>query len=55
MLKSEAVYWWEMETGGKGSEASKITAWEGFVTRFKARYCSLVATKKLEEEFLRLE
>jgi hypothetical protein len=55
MLKADATYWWEMESGGKPSEMAKSTTWEKFVARFKARFCPMSATRKLEEEFLRLE
>ena len=55
MLKSDAIYWWEMETGGRGPEAAKAMAWEKFVERFKIRFCPLDTTRKLEEEFLSLD
>ncbi|KAJ9561114.1 hypothetical protein OSB04_006274 [Centaurea solstitialis] len=55
MLKSEAIYWWEMETSGKGSKVARSMTWGNFVTKFKAQFCPLAATKKLEDEFLRLE
>lgn len=55
MLKSDAVFWWDAETGGKGSSSAKEMTWETFVGKFKAEFCPLAAIKKLEEEFLNLE
>lgn len=55
MLKFDAVFWWDAETGGKGSSAARNMTWETFVGKFKAQFYPLVAIKKLEEEFLSLE
>ncbi|KAJ9556379.1 hypothetical protein OSB04_010993 [Centaurea solstitialis] len=55
MLKVDALSWWNLETGGKGSELVRKMTWDGFVKKFTQQFCPLAATKKMEEEFLRLE
>ncbi|KAJ9551511.1 hypothetical protein OSB04_015556 [Centaurea solstitialis] len=35
--------------------AARETTWERFVERFKMQFCPLAATKKLEEDFMKLE
>ncbi|KAJ9547266.1 hypothetical protein OSB04_019809 [Centaurea solstitialis] len=55
MLKADALSWWNLETGGKGSEMVRKMTWDGFVKKFTQQFCPLAATKKMEEEFLRLE
>ncbi|KAJ9558426.1 hypothetical protein OSB04_013040 [Centaurea solstitialis] len=55
MLKADALSWWNLETGGKGSEMVRKITWDGFVKKFTQQFFPLAATKKMEEEFLRLE
>ncbi|KAJ9548812.1 hypothetical protein OSB04_021355 [Centaurea solstitialis] len=55
MLKSNAIFWWDGEAGSRGSKAARETTWEKFVERFKMQFCPLAATKKLEEDFMKLE
>ncbi|KAI3702719.1 hypothetical protein L6452_28470 [Arctium lappa] len=55
MLRDNVVFWWDAESGRKGSKAAKGMAWETFSARFKQQFCPLAAGKKLEEEFLNLE
>ncbi|KAJ9538250.1 hypothetical protein OSB04_030983 [Centaurea solstitialis] len=55
MLKSNVIFWWDGEAGPRGSKAARETTWERFVERFKMQFCPLVATKKLEEDFMKLE
>ncbi|KAJ9537845.1 hypothetical protein OSB04_030578 [Centaurea solstitialis] len=55
MLKADALSWWNLETGGKGSEMVRKMTWDGFVKKFTQHFCPLAATKKMEDEFLRLE
>ncbi|KAJ9558183.1 hypothetical protein OSB04_012797 [Centaurea solstitialis] len=55
MLKADALHWWNVETGGRGTEAVRTLSWESFVAKFKSQFCPLAATKKMEEEFLQLK
>ncbi|KAJ9546504.1 hypothetical protein OSB04_019047 [Centaurea solstitialis] len=55
MLKADALHWWNVETGGKGTEAVRTMSWKSFVAKFRSQYCPLAATKKMEEEFLQLK
>ncbi|KAI3718848.1 hypothetical protein L6452_19733 [Arctium lappa] len=55
MLKSDVIFWWDAEIGGKGSKSARDMAWETFVARFKAYFFPLATVKRLEEEFLGLE
>ncbi|KAJ9546526.1 hypothetical protein OSB04_019069 [Centaurea solstitialis] len=55
MLKADALHWWNVETGGRGTEAIRTLSWESFVAKFKSQFCPLAATKKMEEEFLQLK
>ncbi|KAI3669397.1 hypothetical protein L6452_40632 [Arctium lappa] len=52
MLRDNVVFWWEAETGGRGSKAAKGMVWETFVAKVKRQFCPLVVVKKLEEVFL---
>ena len=36
VLKSDAIYWWDMETGGQASATARVMSWEDFVKKFKA-------------------
>ncbi|KAJ9556477.1 hypothetical protein OSB04_011091 [Centaurea solstitialis] len=55
MLKADALHWWNVETGGRGTEAVRTMSWKSFVARFRSQFCPLAATKKMEEEFLQLK
>ncbi|KAJ9561778.1 hypothetical protein OSB04_006938 [Centaurea solstitialis] len=55
MLKADALHWWNVETGGRGTEAVRTLSWESFVVKFKSQFCPLAATKKMEQEFLQLK
>ncbi|KAJ9536200.1 hypothetical protein OSB04_un000625 [Centaurea solstitialis] len=52
MLKSEALFWWEMEKDSRGPENM---SWEDFRGIFIEKFCPKSEVKQLEEEFLRLE
>ncbi|KAJ9541866.1 hypothetical protein OSB04_028372 [Centaurea solstitialis] len=55
MLKADALHWWNVETGGRGTEAVRTMSWKSFVAKFRSQFCPLAATKKMEEEFLQLK
>ncbi|KAJ9560990.1 hypothetical protein OSB04_006150 [Centaurea solstitialis] len=55
MLKADALHWWNVETGGRGTEAVRTMTWRSFVAKFRSQFCPLTATKKMEEEFLQLK
>ncbi|KAJ9545125.1 hypothetical protein OSB04_024832 [Centaurea solstitialis] len=55
MLKADALHWWNVETGGRGTEAVRTMTWKSFVAKFRSQFCPLAATKKMEEEFLQLK
>ncbi|KAJ9552858.1 hypothetical protein OSB04_016903 [Centaurea solstitialis] len=55
MLKADALHWWNVETGGGGTEAVRTMSWKSFVAKFRSQFCPLAATKKMEEEFLQLK
>ncbi|KAJ9546848.1 LOW QUALITY PROTEIN: hypothetical protein OSB04_019391 [Centaurea solstitialis] len=55
MLKADALHWWNVETGGRGTEAVRNMPWKSFVAKFRSQFCPLAATKKMEEEFLQLK
>ncbi|KAJ9545394.1 hypothetical protein OSB04_025101 [Centaurea solstitialis] len=55
MLKADALHWWNVETGGRGTEAVRNMSWKSFVAKFRSQLCPLAATKKMEEEFLQLK
>ncbi|KAJ9548914.1 hypothetical protein OSB04_021457 [Centaurea solstitialis] len=54
MLKADALHWWNVETGGRGTEAMRTMSRKSFVAKFRSQFCPLAATKKMEEEFLQL-
>lgn len=39
MLKSDALYWWEVVASSKGSDVYETLAWEEFSTAFKVQFC----------------
>ncbi|KAJ9542547.1 hypothetical protein OSB04_029053 [Centaurea solstitialis] len=43
MLKADALSWWNLETGGKGSEMVRKMTWTGFVKKFTQQFCPLAA------------
>lgn len=55
MLKVDALFWWDAESGMHGSRAAKGMTWGKFVEIFKKKFFSKTIVKQLEEEFLRLE
>ncbi|KAJ9544297.1 hypothetical protein OSB04_024004 [Centaurea solstitialis] len=55
MLKADALHWWNVETGARGTEAVRTMSWKRFVAKFRSQFCPLAATKKMEEEFLQLK
>ncbi|KAI3510608.1 hypothetical protein L1887_17735 [Cichorium endivia] len=55
MLKAEALYWWDMETEVRGSDAVEKMSWEEFKKIFREKFCPRNYMRQLEEEFLRLE
>ncbi|KAJ9561478.1 hypothetical protein OSB04_006638 [Centaurea solstitialis] len=55
MLKADALHWWNVETGGRGTEVVRTMSWKSFVAKFRSQFCPLAATKKMEEEFLQLK
>ncbi|XP_024969783.1 uncharacterized protein LOC112509157 [Cynara cardunculus var. scolymus] len=55
MLKSEALFWWEIITNLRGEEAVARMTWGEFKVLFNEKFCPRTAIKRLEEEFLRLE
>ncbi|KAJ9551909.1 hypothetical protein OSB04_015954 [Centaurea solstitialis] len=55
MLKADALHWWNVETGGRGTEVVRSMPWKSFVAKFRSQFCPLAATKKMEEEFLQLK
>ncbi|KAJ9545162.1 hypothetical protein OSB04_024869 [Centaurea solstitialis] len=54
MLKADALHWWNVETGGRGTEVVRSMPWKSFEAKFRSQFCPLAATKKMEEEFLQL-
>ncbi|KAJ9538874.1 hypothetical protein OSB04_031607 [Centaurea solstitialis] len=52
---ADALHWWNVETGGRGTEAVRTMTWKSFVAKFRSQFCLLAATKKMEEEFLQLK
>ncbi|KAJ9541625.1 LOW QUALITY PROTEIN: hypothetical protein OSB04_028131 [Centaurea solstitialis] len=55
MLKADALHLWNVETGGRGTEAVRTMSWKSFVAKFRSQFCPLAATKKMDEEFLQKE
>ncbi|XP_024962567.1 uncharacterized protein LOC112502789 [Cynara cardunculus var. scolymus] len=55
MLKSEALFWWEIITNLRGEEVVARVTWGEFKVLFNEKFCPRTAIKQLEEEFLRLE
>ncbi|XP_024969149.1 uncharacterized protein LOC112508683 [Cynara cardunculus var. scolymus] len=55
MMKSEALFWWEIITNLRGEEAVARMSWDEFKVLFNEKLCPRTAVKQLEEEFLRLE
>ncbi|KAI3507713.1 hypothetical protein L1887_22704 [Cichorium endivia] len=55
MLKAEALYWWDMETEVRGSDAVEKMSWEEFKKIFREKFCPRNYMRQQEEEFLRLE
>ncbi|KAJ9553825.1 hypothetical protein OSB04_017870 [Centaurea solstitialis] len=52
---ADALHWWNVETGGRGTEVVRSMPWKSFVAKFRSQFCLLAATKKMEEEFLQLK
>ncbi|KAI3678202.1 hypothetical protein L6452_37487 [Arctium lappa] len=50
ILKFNAIYWWDIESGTKGLGAAKKMTWETFTTRFKAQFCMVVAVIEVRRE-----
>ena len=55
VLKADAIYWWDMESGGKTSQVAKTSTWEDFTRSFQEQFFLTATIIKLEEEFLKLE
>ncbi|XP_024995866.1 uncharacterized protein LOC112529018 [Cynara cardunculus var. scolymus] len=55
MLKSKALFWWEIITNLRGKEAVARMTWGEFKVLFNEKFFPRTAIKQLEEEFLRLE
>ena len=51
VLKADAIYWWDMESGGRASQVAKTTTWEDFTKSFQEQFCPTVTIIRLEEEF----
>ncbi|KAI3493570.1 hypothetical protein L1887_40770 [Cichorium endivia] len=54
-LTGNALHWWQLFSKALGPDLTQSLLWEQFKTKFNEEYCSEVAVKRLEEEFLHLE
>ncbi|KAI3791673.1 hypothetical protein L2E82_05534 [Cichorium intybus] len=54
-LTSSALHWWQIYYKSLGTDSTLSIHWEQFKTKFNEEYCSEVAIKKLEDEFLHME
>ncbi|XP_024989280.1 uncharacterized protein LOC112523838 [Cynara cardunculus var. scolymus] len=54
VLKSNALFWWEVESLAR-TDVLQTLSWEEFVNRFKDQFCPKTAIRQMEEDFLKLE
>ncbi|KAI3750829.1 hypothetical protein L2E82_21683 [Cichorium intybus] len=54
-LTSNALHWWQIYYKSLDLDSSRSVPWEQFKIKFNEEYCSEVAIKKLEDEFLHME
>ncbi|XP_024990604.1 uncharacterized protein LOC112524894 [Cynara cardunculus var. scolymus] len=54
MLKSNALYWWNVESVAQPNVLQTMS-WEEFVIRFKTQFYPRTAVRQMEEDFLKME
>ncbi|KAI3723340.1 hypothetical protein L2E82_34842 [Cichorium intybus] len=54
-LTSSALHWWQIYYKSLNLDPTQSVSWEQFKIKFNEEYCSEVAIKKLEDEFLHME